>query len=529
MASVAMRIEMPEADWAPWSAADRRALRDAAANYLGTLAAALCLPATLDVTIGAGADLLPGTLRLSVGGESWRVSSRTGGAAPIEVGGRGTAATQLCRALFRAREVLLTPAVAAEACSAWRLRAPVPEALRLPLLARCLRQGRALDAMGETLRRRRNPVTSMEALRQAWHEALIGTGPARVGLRVAPGRAAPHFDANLAAMGNGLFRELGIRIAFDGVSIGQSLDNGWVQPTLNDMPLPPLRELAVGEKLVMACPTTFGSRARPADNPVQERGGHAIVSGGSSLDAETAKRGLTSWTPDEALVLMLAATARTEAGAFMTPDLLRHTLDHVRLLLPQLVAAVQARVTDSELAALLEALLDAGISVRDMRTLLQALATAVSAPAMDIQRLIVFIGSCTPVMRELSPAHEAQIDMLRATLKRYLSHKMSRGGARLRCILFDAALEKAVVAGHAKRNEVMSGLRDAMAAEPVRNAMAEPDAERPIFLTTQAARPRLATWLKWEYPDLAVLAYQELSPDMDMRPLVRVHLGPEEP
>lgn len=529
MASVALRIEMPEADWAPWSAADRRALRDAAVCYLDTLAAALRLPAAFDIAIGVDGNLSPGTIRLGLDRESWRVSPRTGGAAPLEAGGRDAASTQLCRALFRARDVLLTPAVAAEAWSAWRLRAPVPEALRLSLLARCLRHGRALDTMGERLRRRRHPVSNVEALREAWHEALIGMGPARIGLRVARGRAAPDLAASMPMMGSGMFHELGIRIAFDGVSTGQSLDTGWVQPTLNDMPLPPLRELAMGEKLVNACPISFDSSSRPADNPVQERGGYAILSGGSRMDAEISKRGLTSWTSDQVLVLALAATTRAEPGAFMTPDLLRHTLDHFTLLLPQLVAAVQERVTEAELAALLEALLDTGISVRDMRTLLEALATAVTAPAMDTSRLIIFAGTCTPVMPELGPVHEARIGMLRATLKRYLSHKMSRGGARLRCVLFDAALEAAVVKGHAKRTEVTSGLRDAMAAASVREAMAEPEGESPILLTTRAARPRLAAWLKWEFPDLAVLAYEELSPDMDVRPLARAHLGPDEP
>ena len=529
MASVSLRIEVPDADWAPWSAAERHALRDVAESYLGTLAAALRLPAAIDISIGADGNLSPGIIRLGLGRESWRVSPRTGGAAPLETCGRDAAATQLCRALFRARDILLTPAVAAEAWSAWRLRAPVPEVLRRSLLARCLHQGRALDAMGESLRRRRHPVATMEALREAWHEALIGMGPARIGLRVARGRAAPDLAAGMPMMGHGMFHELGIRIAFDGVSTGQSLDTGWVQPTLNDMPLPPLRELAVGEKLVNACPTAFGSNSRPADNPAQERGGYAIVSGASRLDAEIGKRRLTAWTSDEVLVLALAGTARTEPGVFMTPDLLRHTLDHVKPLSPQLVAAVQTRVTDSELAALFEALLDAGISIRDMRTLLQALATAVTAPAMDTYRLITFMGFQTPVMPEIAPAHEARIDMLRATLKRYLSHKMSRGGARLHCILFDAALETAVAQGYAKRTEVMSGLRDAMAAETVRKAMAESKTEPPIFLTTQAARARLADWLRWEFPDLAVLAYQELSPDMDIRPLARAHLGPDEP
>ena len=49
-----------------------------------------------------------------------------------------------------------------------------------------------------------------------------------------------------------------------------------------------------------------------------------------------------------------------------------------------------------------------------------------------------------------------------------------------------------------------------------------PTAQNPVILTSTAVRRKLRRMLVHEFPRLAVLSYQELSPDMNIQPLARI-------
>ena len=51
-----------------------------------------------------------------------------------------------------------------------------------------------------------------------------------------------------------------------------------------------------------------------------------------------------------------------------------------------------------------------------------------------------------------------------------------------------------------------------------------PTAQNPVILTTLEIRKRLRKLIEKEFPYLAVLCYQELSPDLNIQPITRISM-----
>ena len=49
-----------------------------------------------------------------------------------------------------------------------------------------------------------------------------------------------------------------------------------------------------------------------------------------------------------------------------------------------------------------------------------------------------------------------------------------------------------------------------------------PTAQSPVILTSLGVRARLRRELEKEFPQLSVVSYQELNPDMNIQPIARI-------
>jgi type III secretion protein V len=111
------------------------------------------------------------------------------------------------------------------------------------------------------------------------------------------------------------------------------------------------------------------------------------------------------------------------------------------------------------------------------------------------------------------------VEFIRARLKRYISHKYSRGGNTLVVYLLDRISEDILAEPNkvdaAAETAIMRAVRDEIGSLP-------PTAQRPAILTTMQVRSRLRRLVSLEFPHLAVLSYQELSPDMNIQPIARI-------
>jgi type III secretory pathway component EscV len=175
---------------------------------------------------------------------------------------------------------------------------------------------------------------------------------------------------------------------------------------------------------------------------------------------------------------------------------------------------------------ILRHLLDEGISIRDLRTILDGLLAVDGVTTADVVETIVFspnTGIKFPSV-DSRPVHELRPEELaecaRTVLKRYISHKYTRGGNTLVVYLVEPGIEKMVRASTGPLAQAdCDRIIDAVQRE-VGTSM--PSYQMPVILTTMDVRRKLRLLIEAEFPELAVLSYQELSPDMNIQPIARI-------
>lgn len=220
--------------------------------------------------------------------------------------------------------------------------------------------------------------------------------------------------------------------------------------------------------------------------------------------------GLTTWDAAGYMVLHLSAVLRKNASEFVGIQEVQNMLEQLEQAFPALVKEVVPKaVSPFQLTDILRRLVEEEISVRDLRSILQALA-------------------------EWGPVENDTVmltEYVRAALKRYISHKYTRGQSTLIVYLLDPQIEETV---RSSIQHTSSG--SYLALEPeitqeilaaVRNEIGNlpPSAQQPVVLTTMEIRRYFRKLVELEFPHLAVLSYQELSPEMNIQPIARISLG----
>ncbi len=311
-------------------------------------------------------------------------------------------------------------------------------------------------------------------------------------------------------MRDGLFYELGVR--FPGLRVRGNegdLPPGSYIIMINEIPLV-MGSVDKAKCLVNDTPDRLrllGIEAEPAQNPAN---GNACgwISNDQRKLAEDA--GLTTWDAPGYIVLHLSAVLRKNSAEFVGIQETQNMLEQLEQAFPALVKEVVPKaVSPFQLTDILRRLVEEEISIRDLRNILQALA-------------------------EWGPVENDTVmltEYVRAALKRYISHKYTRGQSTLIVYLLDPQIEETV---RSSVQHTSSG--SYLALEPeitqeilaaVRNEVGNlpPSAQQPVVLTTMEIRRYFRKLVELEFPHLAVLSYQELSPEMNIQPIARISLG----
>jgi type III secretion protein V len=220
--------------------------------------------------------------------------------------------------------------------------------------------------------------------------------------------------------------------------------------------------------------------------------------------------GLTTWDAGSYMVLHLSASLRRNAADFVGIQEVQNMLDQLEQAFPALVKEIVPKLISLvQLTDILKRLVEEEISIRDLRTILQTL------------------GEWAP--------HETDSVMLteqvRSALKRYISHKYTGGHHTLVVYLLEPSLEETISAGIQRSpsgnylalepevtQDILGVIRQEIANLPA-------SAQQPVILTTQEIRRYLRKLVEIEFPHLAILSYQELSPDMNIQPVARIGLA----
>ncbi|HET6976002.1 MAG TPA: type III secretion system export apparatus subunit SctV [Pyrinomonadaceae bacterium] len=253
----------------------------------------------------------------------------------------------------------------------------------------------------------------------------------------------------------------------------------------------------------------FGLEGEEVRNPADLKPGAWIPASQRQI-AELA--GLKVWEPAEVITLHLSRVMQRHAHEFIGIQEAQAYLDFAARGVPKLVEEVVPKTIGiHQFTEVLQRLVQEGISMRDIKTILDALS--------EWGRI-----EKDPVMLT---------EYIRASLKRYLAFRYTGGKDILFAYLLDPEIED-VIRGAIRRTSTGSFLsldpslaHDILAAFRQELANLSPSAQKPVAITDMELRRFVRKMVELEFPQLAVLSYQELTPELNVQPVARISMRPQ--
>lgn len=225
---------------------------------------------------------------------------------------------------------------------------------------------------------------------------------------------------------------------------------------------------------------------------------------------EVLKRaGIKFWKPADVMILHLSNFYQHYASEFIGIQEVRAILEFVEKSYPDLVKEVTRLIPLQKLTEIFRRLVQEQISIKDLRTILEAL----SEWAQTEKDTVLLT------------------EYVRSSLKRYISYKYSLGQTVLSVYLVDPEIED-MVRGAIKQTSAGSYLAlDPDAVQLILQAMRNvivptpSGGQPPVLLTAIDVRRFMRKLIEGEYVDLPVLSYQEIIPEIRIQPLGRVQFS----
>ncbi|MFX1250040.1 MAG: FHIPEP family type III secretion protein [Promethearchaeota archaeon] len=315
----------------------------------------------------------------------------------------------------------------------------------------------------------------------------------------------------LSLLYQGLFYEYGIMIPEIGIDIDGRLKDNDFRIQINDLRFPPIRGLDqdqfmvndVSERLLL-----LGLTGKKIINPANGSELSVVQNkAGSKKICEEA--GLTIWDPAAFIIIYLAAKIRKNLPMLLTTETVRLLMDKMQLYLPKLIEAANF-VDIMELTWILRELLDEGISIRDLRSILEALLS------------IMVVNNSERNTYSLSIPDT--LNSLRQSLKWYITSTLSNNN-NLIVFLLDDQIE-AIISSNSHLSEEEHDKLIRVIYEAVRPSDMV-TGNNPVILTTLEARKKLKRLIEKEFPRFMVICYEELPPDFNIQPIGRISWSEE--
>ena len=311
--------------------------------------------------------------------------------------------------------------------------------------------------------------------------------------------AAPSLEARLVQVTRTLSDELGVIVPPLTITIDARLPLRGYEIRLRGIPVAD-GIVPDGRILVDVAPGKLpaGVEGQATDHPAT--GAPAAWVPASSV-ARLPATGLVMLDGPSAIAARLDSALRAAAPELVGLDETQRLLDTAAREHPALVRAlVPARADLTLVADVLRRLVAEGVGLRDLPTVLEALARA-AGDSRD-------------------PA--AVTERVRAQLQRLITHRFTvaaaAGGRHLSALMLDPDAEEAVrgalrPAGDGVVLALEPDLADALLASVEREAQAH---KSPVILTSPELRRHVRRLVEGEHPRLPVLAYQELASDVEV-------------
>ncbi|MEP6923852.1 MAG: flagellar biosynthesis protein FlhA [Pyrinomonadaceae bacterium] len=252
----------------------------------------------------------------------------------------------------------------------------------------------------------------------------------------------------------------------------------------------------------------FGLEGENVMNPADLKPGSWIPAHQRNI-AETA--GLKVWEPADVITLHLSRVMKKYVHEFVGIQETQGYLDFASRGVPKLVEEVVPKVVSiHQLTDVLQRLVQESVSIRDIKSILDALA--------EWGRV-----EKDPVMLT---------EYIRSSMRRYISFRFTSGKDTLFVYLLDPEIED-VIRGAIRRTSTGAFLsldpsitHDILDAIRREVANLPPTAQQPVIVTDMELRRFVRKMVELEFPHLAVVSFQELTPELNVQPIGRVSMRP---
>lgn len=221
------------------------------------------------------------------------------------------------------------------------------------------------------------------------------------------------------------------------------------------------------------------------------------------------KAGIKYWKPLDVMILHLSQFYKQYASEFIGIQEVRAILEFVEKSFPDLVKEVTRLVPLQKLTEIFRRLVQEQVSIKDLRTILESL----SEWAQTEKDTVLLT------------------EYVRSSLKRYISYKYSLGQTVLSVYLLDPEIED-MIRGAIKQTSAGSYLAlDPDSVQLILHAMrgvivpTPPGGQPPVLLTAIDVRRFTRKLIEGDFPDLPVVSYQEIVPEVRIQPLGRIQLS----
>jgi hypothetical protein len=428
-----------------------------------------------------------------------------------------------------------------------------PASVLDPLLGELLDQGIALtrlDDVREALEKvkglpPRDPITMREGVygrlaldsvgvvMNPGHLAAMGLGPPLSGPMSVyetdehgEVKVSPDLDTSFVNMEAGIYWELGISLPNLLIIPDDEMPLGWLAVRVNDrtgqaFPVPSASEYFVNstvEELHDA-----GIAARPAPHPLLTQT-WACIDAQSDTAAEDA--GLTTWNAAEFTTFFVNLELKRVAGRLVTSEYVEYKLAQLEESHPELTLSATAdqRVSTGELTLVLRQLVKEGLSVQDLRLIVDCILSHRPVTVDPDTHHLSDVRYPLPAARDSAERWLDLVEVVRGRMKLHIAYRFRYGpGGTVLVYLLDPAIEADAAAMAAEPPAAGEDL-----AETLRRLcstewyLLPPHVAKPAILTTAGARAWVRRAIETELPEMAVLSYLELPPDINVMPMARI-------
>lgn len=221
------------------------------------------------------------------------------------------------------------------------------------------------------------------------------------------------------------------------------------------------------------------------------------------------RAGIKYWNALEVMILHLSYFFRHYANEFVGIQEVKSMIEFMEKSFPDLIKEVTRLIPLQKMTDIFKRLIQEQISVRDLRTIMEAL----SEWAQTEKDTVLLT------------------EYVRSSLKRYISYKYAQGQSVLSVYILDPEIED-MVRGAIKQTSAGSYLAldpDSvqLILQAVRNTVAPPPpgGQPPVVLTAIDVRRFVRKLIEMEFIDISVLSYQEIIPEIRIQPLGRIQIS----